>query len=421
MRPLILIFVLAAAVLGAQEHAHESEEREPGLSLGAFFHQQGSGTSLLPAAVPMEMRMYSAGKWHVMLHGVAFVTDLQQSGRRGGDDFFSTNWVMAAASRDLWGGAVMLRTMLSLEPATIDDKKYPLLFQTGETADGRPIIDGQHPHDFFMELSAQYARPIGRAIGYVYVAPHGDVALGPVAFPHRASAAEIPQAVLSHHYQDSTHIASTVVTTGYRRGPFALEASAFHGAEPDEERWDLDLGPIDSWSARLSWTPTPSLVAQVSYGELKKPEALEPGDVARRTASIAHELPFSRGRLSTSLVYGLNHKKWYDQKLDAYLGEALLHLGDRHWISTRFERVEKDELFPHTHSPIRPPVPPVIPTFTIQSLLAGYTFDVWVRPPVRVGVGANWTFHSQPETLDLFYGDDPQGRAIFMRLRLVGG
>jgi hypothetical protein len=411
LRPLVLLVLLLPFRLAAAE--------TPGLF--GFFHQQGSGTSLMPETAPVEMRMFNAGTWHVMLHGVAFANHIQQSGPRGADDTFSTNWIMAAASKELWGGAVQVRTMLSLEPATVPDQRYPLLFQTGETANGRAVIDGQHPHDFFMELAVQYARPLGAGIGYVYLAPHGDPALGPVAFPHRPSAAEIPQAVLSHHNQDSTHIASTVVTAGYRRGAFALEASGFHGAEPDEERWDLDLGPVDSWSARLSWAPSPRFVAQVSHGVLDKPEALEPGDIARTTASVSYEHPFPRAHLSTSLVYGLNHKRWFDQKLDAYLGEALLHVGRRHWISTRYERVEKDELFAHSHSPVKPAVKPFIPTFLVQSLLVGYTFDFWLRPPLRLGIGANWTGHDIPAALEPFYDEDPQSRAVFLRLRLIGG
>jgi hypothetical protein len=386
----------------------------------ALFHQQASGTSLLPAAAPMEMKMLSAGQWHVMLHGVAFLNDLQQTGQRGGDDQFSTNWIMGAASRQVGKGAVMFRVMLSAEPATIDDQRYPLLFQTGETAGGRAIIDGQHPHDFFMELAAEYARPVGRGTGYLYLAPHGDAALGPVAFPHRPSAAEIPQAVLSHHHQDSTHIASTVVTAGYRLGDFTLEASGFHGAEPDEERWNVELGAIDSWSTRLSWTPIRNLAAQVSHGELKKPEALEPGDASRTTASIAYEQPFSRGHLSSTVVYGIINKKWFDQQLDSYLAEGLLRLGNRHWISTRLERMEKDELFPHFHPPVKPVIKPNIPTFTINSALVGYTFDFLVRPPVRLGIGANMTFYSMPENLELFYGENPRGRAVFLRARLIG-
>jgi hypothetical protein len=386
----------------------------------ALFHQQASGTSLMPASTPMEMRMFSAGNWHVMLHGVAFVTDLQQSGPRGGDDQFSTNWIMAAASRRLGRGELMFRGMLSAEPATIDNERYPLLFQTGETANGRAIIDGQHPHDFFMELALEYAQPIGKGVGYVYLAPHGDAALGPVAFPHRPSAAEIPQAVLSHHHQDSTHIASSVMTAGYRRGPFTLEASAFHGGEPDEERWDIEVGTIDSWSGRLSWTPTRNLVAQVSHGELKKPEALEPGDASRTTASVAFERQLRRAHLSSTLVYGIINKKWFDQKLDSYLAEGLLRMGDRHSISTRVERMEKDELFPHFHPPTKPPVKPRIPTFTINSFLVGYTYDFLVRSPIRLGVGANMTFHSMPEDLELVYGEGPRSRAVFVRARLIG-
>ncbi|HYR29288.1 MAG TPA: hypothetical protein VEU30_12535 [Thermoanaerobaculia bacterium] len=386
----------------------------------ALFHQQASGTSLMPAAAPMEMRMFSAGQWHVMLHGVAFLNDIQQSGPRGRDDQFSTNWLMAAASRPVGAGAMMFRVMLSAEPATIDDQRYPLLFQTGETANGLAIIDGQHPHEFFMELAAEYARPIGKGTGYLYLAPHGDAALGPVAFPHRPSAAEIPQAVLSHHHQDSTHIASTVVTAGYRRGPLTFEMSGFHGAEPDEERWDVQLGAIDSWSTRVTWTPTFNLVAQVSHGELTKPEALEPGDASRTTASIAWERPLGRAHLSSTVVYGIINKKWYDQKLDSYLAEGLLRLGNRHWISTRFERMEKDELFPHAHPPVKPVIKPNIPTFTVSSALVGYTFDFLVRSPVRLGIGANMAFHSIDEDLELVYGEAPRSKTVFLRARLIG-
>ncbi|HEX3107787.1 MAG TPA: hypothetical protein VHU41_01755, partial [Thermoanaerobaculia bacterium] len=146
--------------------------------------RQASGTSMNPQSAPMEMSMTQHGGWMVMLHGLAFVNDVQQSGPRGGDKFFSTNWGMAMADRKLGDGHLMLRTMLSLEPLTVGDK-YPELFQTGETLHHQPIVDAQHPHDFFMELAAEYARPLtAGTIGYVYAAPVGDPALGPVAYPH---------------------------------------------------------------------------------------------------------------------------------------------------------------------------------------------------------------------------------------------
>lgn len=94
------------------------------------------------------------------MDGTGFIVDTQQSRPRGGDKFYSTNWGMLGAVHELGNGTVMLRSMLSLEPATITDRRYPLLFQTGETAYGVPLVDAQHPHDFVMELSVQYAHPL---------------------------------------------------------------------------------------------------------------------------------------------------------------------------------------------------------------------------------------------------------------------
>jgi Cu/Ag efflux protein CusF len=228
--------------------------------------RQASGTSMNAAAAPMHMTMSQHGDWMLMLHGLAFVNLVVQSGPRGDDKFFSTNWIMGMAERPLGGGQLMLRTMLSLEPLTVG-KKYPELFQTGETIGGRKIIDAQHPHDFFMEVAAEYAHPIGAGtIGYIYAAPFGDPALGPVAYPHRASASEIPQAALSHHVQDSTHIAGSVITLGAQRGVLGFAFSGFHGREPDEKRWDVDTGKIDSWAARLTFDPNPNWTAQLSTG-----------------------------------------------------------------------------------------------------------------------------------------------------------
>ncbi|HEX9161460.1 MAG TPA: hypothetical protein VF980_07100, partial [Thermoanaerobaculia bacterium] len=283
---------------------------------------------------------------------------------------------------------------------------------------GRGIIDGQHPHDLFMELAAEYARPVGGGIAFLYVAPMGDPALGPVAFPHRFSASEIPQAVIGHHYEDSTHIASSVVTTGYRVGQFNFEASAFHGGEPDEKRTDVEIHRIDSGSARVSWTPIANLVAQVSAGKLEKPEALEPRNQKRKTASLSYDVPLGSLHSSTTLLWGQVFKESHHSTLDAYLIETLLRAGNRNSISLRAERVEKDELFPHFHPPNRPDLAPPVPTFTINSLLAGYTFDVITRGPLRVGIGANVTKYWFPQKLVPFYGTDPITKTAFIRLRL---
>ena len=60
----------------------------------------------------------------------------------------------------------------------------------------------------------------------------GDPAIGPIAYPHRASASENPLAALGHHQEDSTHIAEDVVTVGLTYRIARIEGSGFHGREP---------------------------------------------------------------------------------------------------------------------------------------------------------------------------------------------
>jgi hypothetical protein len=257
--------------------AHEQRSGDGMNSAGTFLMGQSSGTALQPAAWPMPMLMNRAGGWDLMWMGQAFIASTQQSGPRGGDKIYSANWGMLGAVHRVGRGSIMLRSMVSLDPITVTDRQYPLLFQTGESAFGKPIVDGQHPHDLLMELSVQYARPVGeRGMFNVYYAPVGDAALGPVAFPHRASAMEIPQATLAHHWQDSTHIANNVVTAGFSWDKVRLEASGFRGKEPNENRWNIDMAAMDSWSSRLSVFPTKNWMAQVSGGRIKRPEQFHP-------------------------------------------------------------------------------------------------------------------------------------------------
>jgi len=382
--------------------------------------QQSAGTSRNPQSVPMEMLGTMRGPWMLMLHGVAFVNHVNESGRRGGSKTFSTNWIMGMASRPLDGGTLMLRSMLSLEPATIGGRKYPELFQTGETAYGKQLIDAQHPHDFFMELAAEYAHAVGRAVAYVYLAPVGDPAVGPVAFPHRASAMEMPQAVISHHYQDSTHISFDVVTAGVVLGPATVEASAFHGGEPNENRWSINGGPPDSWAARFRLQPVRDLDMQISQAHLTKPERLEPGYQNRTTASISYSVPFRRGEWDSTAAYGRVYKEAHGQYLKSGLAETSGNFLDRHHLTARAEVDDKDELFPH---PLLARVPhPPIPArvFRVYAYTAGYTFDV-LRAPVRTGIGANVSWYRFPPILNGFYGQSPHSAYVYLRFRLDAG
>jgi hypothetical protein len=419
------IALFAAARLFAQDD-HPDHSRMAGGSMvdmnpaAMYLMNLASGTSVNPASWPMPMLTTHYGSWNAMLMANAFVVDTQQTGPRGGDKFYSTNWFMASMEHKVGSrGSFQTDLMLSLEPATITDRRYPLLFQTGETAYGLPIADGQHPHNFLMALGFHYAYQLGEdTIGDVYFAPVGDPALGPVAYPHRASAMELPEATLSHHLQDSTHIANDVVTTGLSHRKIRLEASGFYGSEPGENRWTVAQGPINSWSGRFWYFPTKNWAAQVSTGRLTHPEALEPGDQIRTTASLQYTKPMPGGSWSSSLIWGRAHFTDTHRNLNSYLAESVLPIHEKNFVTGRFELVDKDELFD-----AEPAIEQALDhsygsTFRIGAYTLGYTRDIGVFRNVETGIGVNLTFYTLPDAIKPYYGDRPVGGNIYLRFRL---
>jgi hypothetical protein len=379
-----------------------------------------SGTSENPASWPTPMVMRHSGNWNLMFMGTGFLIDTQESGPRGGDKLFSSNWFMASSEHRIGsGGAFDIVLMLSLEPATVTNRRYPELFQTGETAYGAPLADAQHPHNFIMGLGMHYTRQVGENTFFsAYFAPVGDPALGPVAFPHRASAEELPEAPLSHHLQDSTHIADEVVTAGISHWKIKLEASGFNGSEPGENRWIIQTGPINSWSTRLWFFPGKNWAAQVSVGRIAHPEALEPGDQVRATSSLAYSKPMQDGSWSSSFVWGRSHYTATGRNLNSYLAESVLPIREFNFVTGRIELVDKDELFA-----AQPELQEQLDrsygsTFRIGAYTLGYTRDIPLFRFVEAGIGANFTEYSLPGAIKPYYGRRPAGAAIFLRFRL---
>lgn len=402
-------------------HRRMNMENSPKTFLEEIQRHGTSGTSSEPNSTPIPMLMTSKGKWMLMFHGEAFLNALQQSGPRGSDKVFSTNWFMPMAQRQLGPGILTARVMLSLEPATVTGRYYPELFQQGETAFGKPIVDGQHPHDFIMELAALYDLKLG-ADGLLsfYFAPMGDPAMGPTAYPHRASAAEDPIAPLGHHLQDSTHIADDVITTGLTYKFVRMEASGFHGREPDEFRWDIDSGKIDSWSIRATVNPAQNWSAQYSFAHLTSPEALQPQeDLQRMTASIMYNRPLPRGNWASTLLWGRNRSLDTALVWNGYLAESTLRFAERNLVWGRVENVDRtnDLLLKNQFEP-----PDFVESIIgrVQAYTAGYERDVdWV-PHLATGIGAQITLYSTPESLKPEYGSHPAGGILFLRLRPFG-
>jgi len=401
---IVFAVLCAATTLCGQE-----VEKSPELSPATYLMNLSSGTSLNPMAWNIPMLMQRKRSWTLMYMGQAFIMDTQQSGPRGGDKFYSTNWGMASAQHSLGKGQMMFDAMLSVEPATVTNRSYPLLFQTGETAYGKPIVDAQHPHDFVMGLGAHYVRPVGEhTLLDFYYAGIGDPALGPVAFPHRASAMELPQAALGHHWEDSTHIASNVATVGVKYRWIRLEASGFHGGEPNENRWNIDWGRMDSFSGRVSWFPTRQWSAQFSAGRLTKPEPLEDSDVVRITGSVQYTRARSNGESwSSSFIWGRNHKTDGHADSNAWLFETLFPVTAKDFVTGRFEIADKDEILPQA--------------FRAKAFTGGYTRDLSSRSNLETGVGANITGYAIPDAVRRVYGDHPWGVSVYFRVRLKRG
>lgn len=378
-----------------------------------------AGTDAQPLSVNNAMLMKQKGSWTFMFHGDAFVADVQQTGPRGWDKFFSTNWIMPMAQRKLGRGALTLRTMLSLEPATISQRRYPELFQQGETAFGRPIVDGQHPHDLFMELAALYDLKIGeKSLVSFYFAPMGDLAMGPIAYPHRASASEDPMAPLGHHLQDSTHIASDVATIGFTYRNARVEASGFHGREPDEHRWNIDPGKLDSWSTRLTLEPGANWTLQYSVAQLHSPEALAAGeDVRRMTASAMYNRPLANGSWSSLLLWGRNQSLSDGNVGNSYLLESTLRFFSRNAVWTRIENVDRtNELLLGGNA-----LPPGFSEryfARVRAYTAGYDREVGHIPHISTALGGQFTWYGVPDVLRQDYGTHPVSAVLFLRFRV---
>ncbi|MBS1713000.1 MAG: hypothetical protein JST30_01550 [Armatimonadetes bacterium] len=402
------------------EPAQQHEHHMPGMPLDHgmdsmkgklgdwMMSKEGSGTSWMPESSPMFMK--ALGRWggfDVSLMGMASANYTDAGGKRGDSQFFSTSMVMVMGRREVGGGIFGLQGMFSLDAAFNGKKGYPNLFQTGETENGKPLQDRQHPHDLFAELTASYSHPIGEnARFFLYGGPVGEPALGGPMYLHRPSGMENPEAPISHHWFDSTHISFGVLTGGVILGDkLQVEGSWFNDREPDEDRFDFDPIRLNSASGRVTFNPTKEWSLQLSYGFLKEPEALEPGvDQHRLTASAMFSRPMPNGdNFSATAFFGQNIKP--DGKTSAVGLEATYFQGPTSYFG-RFERVEKDELVG---------VPPG--THTINKLVLGLTRDFASSGGYDVGIGGFVGLFAFPSELDPFYGKNPVSLGVFVRVR----
>jgi len=418
LRPIVksaslLLAVAAATPAFGQDHSGHEMPMPMSMPMGDMPMDEGpvegSGTSRLPQAEGMMPGLqFGLGEgWTGMAHGYLWGVYTDQGGPRGDDKLYAQSMAMLMVERRFTGGRLQLRSMMSAEPL-MSDRGYPNLFATGETAGGAPLVDRQHPHDLFMELAARVDVDAADGVtAFLYGGPVGEPALGPPAFMHRASARLNPEAPISHHWFDSTHITYGVVTAGVAASTWQVEASAFRGEEPDEDRWDIETPKLDSWSVRATLTPLPQLAVQASYGRLKQPEALHPGvDEARATASVHYA---GHGVAAMAAFSAKDRRP--GPTLTAWLAEVNWDFAERHTLFGRFENVANDELFPDHADPLHDRA------FRVSKLQAGYAYTLPVGP-FGLSLGGSLAAFVKPDALDAAYGESPVGYTLFAKLTL---
>jgi hypothetical protein len=380
-------------------------------ALGSYsMNREASGTSWQPDASPDPGIHIMRGPWMFMVHGAVNAVYDHQSGPRGAEETFASGMIMLMARRGLANlDTVNFRAMLSPDPF-MGPRGYPLLLQTGETADGKsPLVDRQHPHDLFMELSASYTHRFNEHdSAFLYAGLPGEPAFGPPAFMHRASIMDSPEAPISHHWLDSTHITMGVLTAGFVHDAWKIEASAFKGREPDQHRWDIEAPRVDSAAVRLSWNPTARLALQASWAYQKSPEQLAPRQDDRRlSASAIYTQPIgAHGWWSTTAAWGLRDLG-AGVRLNAFVLESAIAPDDAWTLFVRGESVQNDELAGANG-----------PTYTVGKISAGAIHDWRVAKHLKLGLGALYAFDFIPAPLRAAYGADPHGVMAFLRAKM---
>lgn len=379
--------------------------------------REGSGTSWQPDTSPHEGIHAQYGDWMTMWHAMFNGVYDNQGGPRGDTKAFASGMVMGMAQRQFDASTFGLRAMVSPDPF-MGASGYPNLLATGETADGRtPLIDRQHPHDLFMELAAIYSYQFAKTSSvFVYGGLPGEPALGPTAFMHRTSGLDNPEAPITHHWLDSTHITFGVLTAGVVLDTVKLEASAFRGREPDQYRFDIEAPKLDSYSARATWNPTKELSMQVSWGHLASPEQLEPTvNENRVTASLSYTKQFDDGNLwATTLAWGRKYNS-PGNVLDGYLAESELIFKNGITLFGRAERVQNDELLQRGEIVTGFEAPH--PAFTVSKVSVGGIYDFIHVQNTKFGIGALVSRYGIPGALKPEYGD-PTSYMIFARLKI---
>lgn len=348
---------------------------------------------------------FGGGTWSGFVEGSLFATYATETGpAQPRDEAFSTNWVVAGAQRTMGSrGLLLVRARASAEPATVKESGYPQLLQVVSPEHGGPRLDAMRGQKLIGEAAVAAAIRMGqRAYVHLYAAPVGDPALGPLPHMVRASSAEFAEAPFAWDVQEAFHEATRVFTAGVSTQFVSVEGSVFHRGAGGS-RTMVDDGPIDSWSARTTLSPTRNVSVQLSRGQLGD-DGLEvtSGSLSAGSRSVAASVIYTTRDTSTAVTPA------EPRGTSRALAVELTFRTARNTFMVRGESVE---------NPAAPSAPLAAKR---EHVTVGWIFDVLVPQGWRLGAGVNADYHTKYRELETRYGHKPQTVYAFVRLRTDG-
>jgi hypothetical protein len=412
---LIANLILLTSLLAKAEAAPETPGAGP---TNCSEMQVWDYTTAMCAALPMPGMPMTM----LMVHGNAFAVQTLEEGPRGRNEFAVPNMLMVD-----YGATVHERHYLNVEiMATVErwsfpSRGYPELLQIGEENQSHePFLDAQHPHSSpIMGLTFSDTIALGEEKDHlkIFFAPRGSSTEGPVAFMHRPTGLQNPDAPLGHHVgQDVGHIASTVVGASLRKGKMNYELSAFNGTEPAPANVDLPLGPLNSGAVRVIRQFSDHVYAMASAAYLKSPEPQDPDlkPIQRYSASVYNDQQLDGGwMLHNAVIWGLVNGYDHAAALNSFAEEFWFHeAADNFW--SRFEVLQRTA--GQLQSVVADPSADPHAARWVTAATLGYTRNLGAWSALNVSAGGSLTKDFLPSEFRAAYGGDPLSAKVFLQV-----
>jgi hypothetical protein len=252
-------------------------------------------------------------------------------------------------------------------------------------------------------------------------APRGESTDGPIAYMHRESARDDPDAPLGHHVgQDVGHISSTVLGAQLTLGEVIVEASAFNGDEPQPTKVNLPLGTLNSEALRVTYAFQPDHRVMASVAHVNQQDPTYPGTTSatRLSTSLYDRFSLAGGSLDHSLIVGWIARYPNSTALTSFLDEAVWQRGS----SDVWERVEVlQRLASELAIPSAPSAGNADDRRWVSALTLGYTHWTDLNRGLQFGLGTSLTLDVIPSDWATAYGSrTPLTARLIIQLRGSG-